>query len=141
MIRVVATGTFDGVHPGHVWFLRQAKALGGWLGVVIARDITVWRIKGRKPRRSEAKRLQSIKKLRIADRVVLGQIRDPYAVLEKLRPSTIALGYDQRAFTAKLREACRKRKLPVRIVRIAAFHPEKYKSSLMKRGRPLAKNR
>ena len=43
-MKVMATGTFDILHPGHVLFLEKAKELGGEdavLAVVIAKDSTV----------------------------------------------------------------------------------------------------
>ena len=44
MKKVMATGTFDLLHPGHGIYLNEAKKLGGEdakLYVVIARDSTV----------------------------------------------------------------------------------------------------
>ena len=44
MKTVMATGTFDLIHPGHGVYLEEAKKLGGdnsRLVVVIARDSTV----------------------------------------------------------------------------------------------------
>ena len=39
MVRVVATGTFDIIHPGHIRFLEEAKKLGDELIVIVAREI------------------------------------------------------------------------------------------------------
>ena len=36
MVRVVATGTFDIIHPGHIRFLKEAKKLGDWGFVLTA---------------------------------------------------------------------------------------------------------
>ena len=38
MRRIVATGTFDILHPGHVYYLEQSRALGDELHVIVARD-------------------------------------------------------------------------------------------------------
>ncbi|MEM2913737.1 MAG: adenylyltransferase/cytidyltransferase family protein, partial [Candidatus Bathyarchaeia archaeon] len=49
---VLAEGTFDLLHYGHVYYLTNAKKLGGEkskLIVIVARDKTVERLKGRKP--------------------------------------------------------------------------------------------
>lgn len=43
--RVVATGVFDLLHPGHIHFLRAARELGDELVVIIANDATVRRMK------------------------------------------------------------------------------------------------
>ncbi len=41
MVRVLATGTFDILHPGHLRYLSEAKALGDELYVIVARDSMV----------------------------------------------------------------------------------------------------
>ena len=44
IIKVMASGTFDIIHPGHAFYLEEAKKLGGAgaeLFVVIATDKTV----------------------------------------------------------------------------------------------------
>lgn len=41
MVRVMATGVFDLIHPGHISYLEQAKALGDELIVIVACDKTV----------------------------------------------------------------------------------------------------
>ena len=49
---VLASGVFDLLHLGHVKFLEEAKKAGGKdaeLIVIIARDSTVEKNKGRKP--------------------------------------------------------------------------------------------
>ncbi|MDL5503512.1 MAG: adenylyltransferase/cytidyltransferase family protein, partial [Candidatus Methanoperedens sp.] len=38
MVRVLATGTFDILHPGHLLYLSKARALGDELYVIVARD-------------------------------------------------------------------------------------------------------
>ena len=45
MVRVMATGVFDLLHPGHLSFLTEAKKLGDELIVVVARDQTARRMK------------------------------------------------------------------------------------------------
>ena len=41
MRRVVATGTFDLLHPGHVFYLEESARLGDELHVIVARDVNV----------------------------------------------------------------------------------------------------
>ena len=40
MVRVMATGVFDILHLGHLYFLREARKLGDELVVVVATDKT-----------------------------------------------------------------------------------------------------
>jgi cytidyltransferase-like protein len=39
--RVVATGTFDILHPGHIYYLEESRKLGDELWVIVARDANV----------------------------------------------------------------------------------------------------
>ena len=39
--RIVATGTFDILHPGHLFYLEESKKLGDELFVIVARDANV----------------------------------------------------------------------------------------------------
>jgi len=126
MKKVMVFGTFDSLHPGHLNFFKQAKRIGNYLIVVVARDVNVKKIKGQLPRFNEDKRLSMLLAAEIADIAILGQIRNPYAVIRKYRPAIIALGYDQNSFTADL-----KKQFPnVKIVRLKPYKPEIYKSSI-----------
>lgn len=121
-------GTFDGIHPGHVAFLRQLQTLGEEVVVVIARDKNVEKLKGHAPRFSEKERFKAVLKTGIPDRVILGNPTHFYQCLLDHRPDVIGLGYDQAADP----EAIRKILPRVKLVRLAAFEPHKYKSSLIK---------
>ena len=60
MIKVMATGTFDLLHMGHIYFLKEAKKLGDKLIVIVARDSTVRKMK-HEPVTPQEMRLQLIK--------------------------------------------------------------------------------
>lgn len=124
-------GTFDGVHEGHRYLFREAKKHGDRLCVVVALDATVRQVKGRDPRFGEQERLRDVAAQAGVDEALLGNPGDKYAVIEQVRPDVICLGYDQRVFADRLEEELAARNLSVRIVRLEAFHPEKYKSSLL----------
>jgi FAD synthetase len=110
MKKVLAFGTFDKIHKGHIYYLKQAKK-HGHLTVVIARDLTVRTVKGKFPENNEQKRLSLVKKLNIADNLILGNFNEKYTVLDYVKPDIVALGYDQKAFTDNLREELEKRRL------------------------------
>lgn len=132
MATVLAFGCFDILHYGHLKFLQKAKALGTKLVVVVARDGTAEKIKGRKPIFDERARLDMIGALRPVDSALLGNTGGSrYAIIRRLRPHVIALGYDQREDEAKLRawldaNGLKKTKL-VRIKHVE--NEEVYKSS------------
>src|SRR5687767_8290289 len=133
MTRVFAAGTFDGFHEGHRDYLRQARAQGDELVVLVARDSTVERIKGRRPRQSEEERLKDVQQEPLVDRAVLGsEGGKKFDILLELRPDVIVLGYDQPTKEEDLRIFLDGNGLSsTRIVRGVAYHPETYKSSLL----------
>ncbi len=125
-------GTFDIFHKGHENFLRQAKKCGKYLIVVIARDKTVKIVKGKLPINKEKARLKKIQKTGLADKVVLGELKNKYSIIKKMKPDIICLGHDQEAFVDKLKENLFANGLGnVRIKRLKAFKPEVYKSSII----------
>ena len=132
MTTVMTFGTFDGIHKGHEYYLQKAKEFGDFLVVVVARDETAQQVKGKLPTYREHQRLQHVQDLGIADCVVLGNPGDKLQVVVQHKPDVICLGYDQRSFTDSLREKLQKRSLNPKIIRVAAFKPEIYKSSLLK---------
>ncbi len=130
MSKVIVFGTFDILHAGHRHMLEEAHTFGNQLVVVVARDATVHKIKGRLPQFDEITRSQNLRDLNIADRVILGDTQDYHKVLRDEKPDVVALGYDQKAFTEDIEKNLQ---YPVRIVRLQAFHPEKYKSSFFRK--------
>lgn len=126
MPKVIVFGTFDIIHPGHIHLLKKAKEYGDFLVTVVARDNTVCNIKGKNPINNEGVRLANIKKLNIADRVIMGCLDDKYQVIANEKPDIIALGYDQKVFVDKLAEIIDDH---VKIVRISPYLPDLYKSS------------
>lgn len=131
MKKVLVFGTFDHLHPGHLYFLKQAKKYGH-LFVVVSRDKTVKLIKGKKPLQNEKERMKAIKKLKIAKKVILGNLKDKYLVIKKIKPEVICLGYDQKFFIKNLRKKLKEFNLKTKIIRLKAYYPKIYKSSLLK---------
>lgn len=129
---VMAFGTFDYFHAGHENFLKQAAALGSVLIVVIARDETVKNVKGLRATNSEKKRLKDVSVCPYVTKAVLGNLDDKYRIIKKYKPDIIALGYDQFVFTYKLRTFLIKEKMDTEIIRLQAFKPSAFKSSILR---------
>lgn len=126
--KVIAFGTFDKVHRGHIDFLEQAKEYGD-LTVVIARDKTAEKVKSKKPKHSEQERKKEVENLKLANEVLLGMLDDKYKVIEDVNPDVVALGYDQKTFTEHLEGELKKRNIKAKIVRLKPYKEDKYKSS------------
>jgi len=130
--KILAFGTFDIFHKGHEFFLKEAKKYGN-LEVVVAKDSTVKKVKGAFPLNNELKRLKVIQSLDYVNKAVLGNKRDKYAVIERLKPDVICLGYDQRSFTKDLKKVLKEKDLNIKIIKFKkGFKPGKYKSSKLK---------
>jgi len=129
---VMAFGTFDYFHAGHENYLSQAKALGDQLIVVVARDETVKKVKSAAPKNHERKRLRDVAADPNVDKAVLGNLDDKYKVIKKYKPNILALGYDQFVFTYGLEQLFIKEKLDVDTIRLKAFEPRTFKSSLIR---------
>lgn len=126
--KVMGFGTFDALHPGHLFYLKQLRSLGDELIVVIARDSSVERIKGKAPHFDERARLKAVQAAGIADIVVLGNEDDFFRVVREHDPDVLGFGYDQRVDTEEIR-----RHFPrAEVLRIAPHKPERFKSSIIK---------
>jgi FAD synthetase len=122
---VLASGVFDLLHLGHVRFLEEAKRAGGKdakLIVIIARDSTVEKTKGRKPIMSEDQRRALVESLKVVDEAALGyENLDIGEVIGQIKPDVIAFGYDQAAMEREVKDYVAKHKLPVQIVKTGKF--------------------
>lgn len=116
MIKVLATGTFDLLHPGHVLYLTEAKSLGDKLYVIVARDSMI-RHKPR-PIIPEDQRVAMVNSLKIVDKAILGSESDMFEPLKEIQPDIIAIGYDQKYNIKDLEKKLRERGFSSKVVRI-----------------------
>ena len=130
---VLAEGTFDLLHYGHVYYLTNAKKAGGEnskLIVIVARDKTVERLKGRKPIIPEEQRRAIVEALKVVDEAILGyEEMNMVKVIEKIKPDVIALGYDKEEVEEKLKKYIRENNLNIKVVRIGRFKGKEPSSS------------
>ncbi len=122
-------GTFDILHPGHLDYFKQARKLGDYLIVVVARDKTSEKIKGKKPKNKEKIRLKRIKKLEMVDKAVLGYVADMFKVIKKEKPAVVCFGYDQKVEKGLVKKI---KKAKIKIKRLKGYKTRKYKSSLLR---------
>ncbi|MEK7218485.1 MAG: adenylyltransferase/cytidyltransferase family protein [Patescibacteria group bacterium] len=141
-MRVLVFGTFDGLHPGHRFFISQAekrvvptaKYERGELFVVVARDANVKRFKGKLPERPQAQRRREVERAFPEARVLIGEVDDYFLPVLTVKPDLILLGYDQKlppgVEERDLREA------GIDVERAKPFKPKKYKSSVLRKHPP-----
>lgn len=125
-------GTFDILHPGHLHFISEAKKKGDRLIAVVARDITTKKIKGAVPTYSEQERKKILESIREIDAVVLGDNKEYFAIVKKVSPEIICLGYDQHIVAEDLQKEMAHAKLQPEIIRIGPYFPDRFKSSFYK---------
>jgi rfaE bifunctional protein nucleotidyltransferase chain/domain len=94
--RVVFTnGVFDLLHPGHVRYLQEARALGDVLIVGLNADESVRRNKGpRRPINSEDERAEMLSALACVDAVVVFGEDTPAEIVSLLQPDVLVKGAD-----------------------------------------------
>ncbi|MGE5297888.1 MAG: adenylyltransferase/cytidyltransferase family protein [Acidobacteriaceae bacterium] len=110
---VAVSGGFDPIHIGHVRMLKEAKALGDELVVIVNNDNWLKKKKGY-AFMPEKERLEIIRNIKWVDRAVLtSHKRDPkdmsvVAELIKIKPDIFANGGDRKKGNVPEADICRK---------------------------------
>ncbi|MHA1581956.1 MAG: adenylyltransferase/cytidyltransferase family protein [Candidatus Baldrarchaeia archaeon] len=118
---ILTAGTYDIIHTGHLKTLEEAKRRGDILIVIVARDKTVEKIKGRRPIIPENQRRTIVQSLKPVDFAILGSEKDFLEPIEKINPDLIVLGRDQPVNKRKLEEELRKRGIGCKVVRLRVW--------------------
>lgn len=130
---VLASGTFDLLHLGHVKFLEEAKKVGGEnakLIVIVARDSTVEKRKGKKPIMPEDQRRALVESLKVVDEAILGyEDFDIEMTIKRIKPNIIAVGHDQSGIEKAVQNLVDEKGMGIQIVRIGRFGKEELNSS------------
>ncbi|MFH1850257.1 MAG: adenylyltransferase/cytidyltransferase family protein [archaeon] len=121
MKKVLVFGSFDVIHPGHLYFFREAHKYGDSLTVVVARDKTIREVKGKDPINPESRRLENVGNLSIVDRAIIGNDGDKYRVIQDVHPDVICLGYDQDSFSDKLSIKLKELGLDIPVFRLRKY--------------------
>lgn len=95
-LRVVMTnGCFDLLHPGHIHYLEQARALGDYLIVAVNADASVQQLKGaQRPINALQQRMQVLAGLRAVDAVVAFDEQTPERLIGEVLPDILVKGGD-----------------------------------------------
>jgi len=117
--RVVATGTFDILHPGHLYYLEESKKMGDELWVIVARDANVKHKPC--PIIPEDYRLQMVTALKPVDHAILGDKTDMFRPIKDIRPDVITIGFNQHFDEETLHLQLSERGLAPEIIRIGKY--------------------
>jgi FAD synthetase len=130
---VTIFGAFDGIHEGHLEFIRQARTQGEKLVAVVARDSVVNKLKGRNPVNNEVDRIKALLEVPEIDIVLLGDEEEgTYKILKEIKPDLIYLGYDQQSLFDSINLAIQKGILPeIKMMYGTSHNPEVFKSSII----------
>jgi rfaE bifunctional protein nucleotidyltransferase chain/domain len=120
--RVVFTnGVFDILHPGHVRYLQQARALGDVLIIGLNSDASVRRNKGpERPINNEAERAEILEALECVDAVTVFDEETPAEIIQAIQPDILVRGADWAADAIVGRETVEGR--GGKVVRIPTEH-------------------
>jgi rfaE bifunctional protein nucleotidyltransferase chain/domain len=92
---VFTNGVFDLLHPGHVRYLRQARALGDALIVAVNSDRSARSIKGPdRPINTDRERAEVLLGLASVDAVVIFDEETPHAIVSTIQPDILVKGAD-----------------------------------------------
>ncbi|PHQ37711.1 FAD synthase [Halorubrum persicum] len=131
MTRVVAQGTFDLLHPGHVHYLENAATYGDELHAIVARRPNVTHKPA--PILCAEQRRDMVAALGAVDEAHLGHPEDVFVPIERLGPDVIVLGFDQHHDEGDIAEALAERGIDCRVERASARDP-RYEDELLSSG-------
>ena len=131
MTRVVAQGTFDLLHPGHVHYLEDAATYGDELHAIVARRTNVTHKPA--PVLCARQRRDMVEALDAVDEAHLGDPEDVFVPIERLDPDVIVLGFDQHHDEADIAAALDSRGIDCRVERASGREP-KYADELLSSG-------
>lgn len=132
MTTVVAQGTFDILHPGHLHYLAEAAEMGDELHVIIARRDNVTHKDP--PVLADEQRRDMVAALDPVDHARVGHPEDIFVPIEDIDPDVIVLGHDQHHDEDDLRAALAGRDIDSEVTRASARSP-RHDDELLSTGR------
>lgn len=134
--RVLIAGTFDLIHPGHIYLINEAAKMGS-VYVVIATDKNREKYSGEKPIVPEQQRLEVIKSIKNVNAARLGRHdNDTLKTVEEINPDIILLGPNQKYDLNTLKNGLASKGLShIEVKRLETYYDkyELHSSSLIKK--------
>lgn len=117
-VSVLATGTFDLLHPGHVHYLEESANLGDELSVIVSRAA---RIEHKVPILPDRQRRAMVEALEPVDCALIGSENSMFEPVREVDPDIVTLGYDQHHSTEKMERKLANNGFEVDVVRLGEF--------------------
>lgn len=131
---VLVFGTFDGLHDGHRYFLREARKLGNRLIASVTTDEVIQRMKNHTPVYHLEERLQALEASELVHLAVAGdKVLGNWGAVRHWKPDIVAIGYDQTKLEEKLGEFIKTENLSITLVKISANAPDRLHSRLLRK--------
>lgn len=122
--QIVIAGTFDILHPGHVFLISEAAKLGEVI-VVIARDDNVLHAKGRQVIVPEKQRLFMVQALKGVSQAILGKPGPDFVgIVEELEPDILLLGPNQKMNLEEVQTRLQQMGLKTKVMRLNRLFDE-----------------
>jgi FAD synthetase len=133
--RVLIAGTFDLIHPGHLYLIQEAAKIGE-VHVIVSTDKNREKYSGETPVIPQEQRLEVIKNIKNVKEARLGRDdNDTLKTVQEINPDIILLGPDQKYDIETLKEGLSKKGLKnVEVKRLNTYYDkyELHSSSLIK---------
>lgn len=133
--KILVAGTFDLIHPGHIFLINEAAKLGD-VYVVVATDKNRKKYSGQFPVIPEKQRLEVVKNIKNVKEARLGRSdNDTLKTVEEINPDIILLGPDQKYDISVLKKGLIEKGLDhIDVQRLETYYDkfELHSSSLIK---------
>lgn len=127
--KVLVFGTFDLLHKGHIFFLKEASKYGK-VKVIVPKDKKVFCMKKRMPVNFLKQRIKSLNKQGYEAEV---ENENPWQNVIQNKTDFIVLGYDQN-WENEVKKAVKKSGYIVKVKKIKkSYRPDIYKSSIIRK--------
>ena len=134
--KVLVAGTFDIIHPGHIYLFNQAAKMGD-VYVIVATDKNRENYSGEQPIIPEKQRLEVVKSIKNVKEARLGRHdNDTLKTVEEINPDLILLGPDQKYDILTLIKGLKEKGLDhIKVQRLETYYDkfELHSSNLIKK--------
>jgi len=140
---VLAGGTFDILHPGHLKYLERCKAEGDILVACVSGDARTRKRKGTsRPVMPAIQRAEIVASLKMVDFVFVSNLK-PFSdfILQSIRPNVLVTSSNEpsKAVKEQFRQQMRRKYPEIRVILVPRYQWASSSSRLINRLRPICR--